>query len=134
MKYRTNLEIAPTRYTEIINEKETKKEKMLQAAMDALCLELGLANPEIVKAIHENFSKAYEVFHDNPETPILGLKAIDYAADKAMKAFLLIGNSKTENFENPRPIKRATKKRKREQDENISSAKKVKNDASCAIQ
>ena len=113
MAYTTKLEIAPVKHLEIHHEGKAEREILLTAAFDAITYELGVANDEMVNSIKSNFEKAFDVFKQNPKMPILGLKAIDTAADKAVKAYAILGSVEEKNiFAHSRPIKVASRKRK----------------------
>jgi len=135
MAYTTKLENAPILYQEIHYQGKSEKEILITAAYDAIAYELGVANDEMVSSIKANFDKAFEVYRNNPKMPILGLKAIDSAADKAVKAYAVLGSVEEKKiFSQSRPIIKASRKRKAIKMEAEDKVAEKKSKKECIIQ
>ena len=135
MAYATKLEIAPVQHLEIHHEGKTENEILLTAAFDALAYELGVANDEMVRSIKANFERAFDVYKVNAKMPILGLKAIDTAADKAVKAYAILGTVEEKKiFAHSRPIKVASRKRKAVKMEAEEQVAEKRSKKECIIQ
>ena len=139
MKYETNLQNEPPRTIEIFHNRKEKEHIALEAAFKALTTELSCGNDEIQEKMNQNFEIAMKSYIENEKIPLLGLKMLHVAADKALqahKALMQVSNAK----ENAKSIPPATterkiikaKKRKAEAPE-LEPAKKPKNEK-CVIQ